>query len=131
MAHEQMSNNRILMDLDKQGNARATITSSTHQMKSNTIVYIKKKLLYLKHNSFLTDIPLVVVFKAFNIESDQELIHLVGLENLSIFALSIEHCKELKIYTQAQAVEYIRAQVSRIQYFLTLIDTNAFHVHQI
>lgn len=72
MAQEQMSNNRVLMDLDKYGYVRASCNSSTHMTKSKTIMFIKKNVIYVQHNSFTSDIPVVIVLKAFGLQSDQE-----------------------------------------------------------
>ena len=53
--------------------------------------------------------PVVVVFKAMGIHTDQEIVQLIGSKEdiLSIFALSLEECANLKIFTQLQVLEYI------------------------
>ena len=53
---------------------------------------------------FIQDIPIVVVFKAYGIQSDQEIAELVGFEDdiLNCFSASIEECHRLGIFTQIQ-----------------------------
>ena len=56
----------------------AQVTSSTHERKSRTTISTKNGKFYLKHNSLADDIPIVVVFKAMGMFSDQEIVQLVG-----------------------------------------------------
>ena len=41
----------------------------------------KGKKFYLKHNTFTEDLPLVVVMKAMGVETDQEIMQLIGSED--------------------------------------------------
>ena len=52
----------------------------------------------------LQDIPIVAVFKAMGMESDQEIVQVIGVEDsiMSIFAPNLEECHKLQIYTQTQ-----------------------------
>ena len=80
------------MDLDRKGNIGCSVTSSTHERKSRTNLIVKSGRFYLKHNSFTDDIPIVSVFKAMGVLSDQEIVQTVGSEEhiLSTFAPSLE-----------------------------------------
>ncbi len=53
---------------------------------------------------YLQDIPIAVVFKAMGLESDQEIVQMIGTEDhvMSIFAPNLEECHRLQIYTQNQ-----------------------------
>ena len=95
----------MIVEVDRKGNVGCSVTSSTHERKSRTNLIMKSSKYYLKHNSFMDDIPVVVVFKAMGIITDQEIVQLVGSEDdiLSIFAPSLEECANLKIFTQLQA----------------------------
>ena len=47
---------------------------------------------------------MVVIFKAMGIESDQEIIQMVGTEEdvLNTFAASLEECNNFQVYTKIQ-----------------------------
>ncbi|EPZ33014.1 polymerase III polypeptide B [Rozella allomycis CSF55] len=109
LVQEQLSKNRILVDVDKKGEVCASVTSSTHERKSKTNVVVVKGKLYVKHNSFTEDMPIVVVMKALGVVSDKEIAMMVGHESqyLTTFGPSLEECSQLHIFTQNQALEYI------------------------
>lgn len=109
LIQEQLSKNRMIVDVDRKGNIGCQVTSSTHERKSRTNLIVKGGKYYIKHNSFTDDMPVVVVFKAMGVQTDQEIVQLVGSEEdvLSVFAPSLEECANLKIFTQLQALEYI------------------------
>lgn len=109
LIQEQLSKNRMIVDVDRKGNIGCQVTSSTHERKSRTNLIVKSGKFYIKHNSFTDDMPVVVVFKAMGIHTDQEIVQLVGSEEdvLSALAPSLEECANLKVFTQLQALEYI------------------------
>ena len=80
LIQEQLSKNRMIVDVDRKGNIGCQVTSSTHERKSRTNLIVKGGKYYLKHNSFTDDMPVVVVFKAMGIHTDQEIVQLVGSE---------------------------------------------------
>ena len=69
--------------------------------------------MYLKHNTLGDDIPIGIVFKAMGIESDQEVVQLVGTEfgMPSRYAPSLEEPVRERIYTQRQALRFIGAKI--------------------
>ena len=109
LIQEQLSKNRIIVDYDKKGNIGCSVTSSTHDRKSKTNLIFKGNQFYLKHNSFTDDIPVVLVYKAMNIISDQEIVQMIGCEPsiLSVFAPSLEECAMLNVFTQKKALDVI------------------------
>lgn len=117
LIQEQLSKNRMIVDIDQKGNIGCSVTSSTHERKSRTNLIVKGGKYYLKHNSFTDNIPVVVLFKAMGVITDQEIVQMIGSEEdiLSIFAPSLEECANLKVFTQLQALEYIgsKTRVSR------------------
>ncbi|TBU10981.1 subunit beta of DNA-directed RNA polymerase [Hamiltosporidium tvaerminnensis] len=117
LIQEQLSKNRIIVDLDAKGNICASVTSSTHDKKSKTVVVTKNHSLYVKHNSFIEEIPLVVVVRAMGLSTDKEIAEGVGCEEevLEYFAPSIEMCHRLGIFTEIQAIEYIGNRI-RVKY---------------
>lgn len=113
LIQEQLSKNRILVDIDRRGMLYSSVTSSTHERKSKTSVIIKKEKFYLKHNSLLEDIPITIIMKALGVISDQEIVTLVcgsGQDQyVDILLSSIED--STKITSQSQALEFLGSLV--------------------
>lgn len=109
LIQEQLSKNRMIVDVDRKGSVECSVTSSTHERKSRTNLIVKAGKYYLKHNSFTDDIPVVTVFKGMGVITDQEIVQLVGSEEdvLTAFAPSLEECASLKVFTQMQALEFL------------------------
>ncbi|KAI5191289.1 DNA-directed RNA polymerase III subunit RPC2 [Nematocida sp. AWRm77] len=78
LMQEQLSKNRIHIEEDVKGDLSATVTSSSLERKSKTKVVLKKKLLYLSHNSLTEDVPLSAVLKGMGVETDLEIEALIG-----------------------------------------------------
>ncbi|KAK9728588.1 DNA-directed RNA polymerase III complex subunit Rpc2 [Basidiobolus ranarum] len=114
LVQEQLSKNRIIVDVDRKGMVVASVTSSTHERKSKTYVTVKHGKLYLRHNSINEDLPVVIAMKAMGLQADKEIAQLVGGSDpsfLDAFAPSLEECAKLKIFTQQQALDYIGSKV--------------------
>ena len=113
LIQEQLSKNRMIVDVTRKGGVECSVTSSTHERKSRTNVMIRGGKYYLKHNSFGDEIPIVCIFKGMSIITDQEIIQLVGSEDfiLAAFAPSIEECASIKVFTQMQALEYLGSKI--------------------
>eukprot|EP00915_Cephaloidophora_sp_WS-2016_P005725 GHVH01007596.1.p1 GENE.GHVH01007596.1~~GHVH01007596.1.p1 ORF type:complete len:1177 (+),score=148.22 GHVH01007596.1:181-3531(+) len=115
MIHEQLSKNRIICEIDNKGVIMATCTSVSAESKTRTQVILSKGRLYLRHNTFDSDIPLVIVFKAMGVITDQEIMQLCGaIEDASvttIVLLSIEECIREAIFTPKQALLYLGRHV--------------------
>ena len=52
LIQEQLSKNRIIIDVDSHGEICASVTSSTHERKSKTNITMSKSKLFLRHNAF-------------------------------------------------------------------------------
>lgn len=113
LIHEQLSKNRVIVELDSKQNVCASMTSSTHERKSRTNVFLKNGKVYLKHNSLTDDIPIVVVLKGMGMQSDQEIVSMVGTETqlLDGLAGSLEEACEMGIFTQQQALDHISSKL--------------------
>jgi DNA-directed RNA polymerase III subunit RPC2 len=116
LIHEQLSKNRVIIEEDSKNNVCATITSSTHERKSRTNIFINKNRVYLKSNSFGSDIPIVIIFRGMGMESDQEIVSLIGSEPDITDAMtsSFEEASDLKVFTQLQALEYIGSKMNSL-----------------
>eukprot|EP01094_Clydonella_sp_ATCC50884_P009311 TRINITY_DN1882_c0_g1_i3.p1 TRINITY_DN1882_c0_g1~~TRINITY_DN1882_c0_g1_i3.p1 ORF type:complete len:1164 (-),score=390.94 TRINITY_DN1882_c0_g1_i3:341-3781(-) len=113
LIQEQLQKNRIILEVEK-GNVTANVTSHTTERKTKTYLLYKNGLMKLKHSSFTEEIPVVIVLKAMGIESDQEIVQLVGAAPMfaSRLAASLQKCAEAGVYTSFQALRYIGARVT-------------------
>uniref|UniRef100_A0ABI7ZWV4 DNA-directed RNA polymerase n=1 Tax=Felis catus TaxID=9685 RepID=A0ABI7ZWV4_FELCA len=115
LIQEQLSKNRIIVEADRKGAVGASVTSSTHEKKSRTNMAVKQGRFYLRHNTLSEDIPIVIIFKAMGVESDQEIVQMIGTEEhvMAAFGPSLEECQKAQIFTQMQALKYIGNKVRR------------------
>ncbi|TXG71432.1 hypothetical protein EZV62_000011 [Acer yangbiense] len=100
----------------------ASVTSNTELVKSKTVIQMEKGKVYLILNQFVNKvhvlhnffIPIMVVLKAMGMESDQEVVQMLGRDpRFSALLLpSIEDCASLDIYTQEKASEYLEGKVN-------------------
>ena len=72
----------------------------------------------MKHNVLSEDVPIVLLFKALGIHSDNEILLLVAGRDATyqdLFAGNFEECGKLGVFTQSEALEYIgyRIKVAR------------------
>ncbi|KAI8324481.1 DNA-directed RNA polymerase III subunit RPC2 [Martensiomyces pterosporus] len=114
LVQEQMSKNRIIIQIDNKGFMAANVTSSTHERKSKTYVFYKNGRLYLKHNMIHDDVPLVVAMRAMGMTADKEIAQLVaGLDPLylDMLAPTLEEGAASKLFTQRAALDYIGSKV--------------------
>ena len=117
LMQEQLSKNRVIIELDPKDNVSASITSSTHDRKSRCNILFKNNKVYLKHNSLGEDIPIVIVLKAMGLECDQEIVQLIGSEPemTDLFSGSLEEPYYLGIYCRDQALAYIGNKVRAVR----------------
>lgn len=117
LIQEQLSKNRIIVELDSKKNICATVTSSTHERKSRTNIYIKNDKIYLKHNSLTDDIPIIILLKAMGVTSEQRIVSMIGAtrENnmLRFLTASMEDSAKHGVVTSKQALEYISTKIRR------------------
>ncbi|CAB0019412.1 unnamed protein product [Nesidiocoris tenuis] len=117
LIQEQLSRNRMIVEDDRKGGIQCQVTSSTHDKKSRTLITHKKGKYYLKHNSLQDEIPVVIMFKAMGICSDQQIMQMIGIDSnvMDAFAASIEDCYTNQVFTQNQALNFIgkRTKVKR------------------
>ncbi|CAH8278261.1 unnamed protein product [Arabidopsis lyrata] len=118
LIQEQLSKNRIIIDSDKKGNINASVTSSTEMTKSKTVIQMEKEKIYLFLHQFVKKIPIVIVLKAMGMESDQEIVQMVGRDPRFSASLlpSIEECVSEGVNTQKQALDYLEAKVKKTSY---------------
>lgn len=98
---------------DFNGQVQCQVASSTHEKKSRTTVIVKHGKYYLKHNSMTEEIPIVIIFKAMGLVSDQEIVQLIGIdhETQKRFSPSLIEAIEHKVFTQMNALEYMGSKL--------------------
>lgn len=103
----------MIIELDAKDNISAAITSSTHERKSRCNIFFKNSKVYVK--SSIIEMPIVIIFKAMGIESDQEIVQLVGMESdiLDLFSGSLEEPYTMGIYTKKQALKYLGEEIQK------------------
>ena len=77
LMQEQLSRNRVIIELDAKNNVSAAITSATHDRKSRCNIFFRQSKVYLKHNSLGEEVPIVIVLKAMGLECDQEIVQVM------------------------------------------------------
>lgn len=68
----------------------------------------------MHQNSVSEDVPIVVLFKAMGVQSDQEIFELVAGDDHEYgdaFSINLEECAKLEIFTQQQALEWLGTKV--------------------
>jgi len=118
LIQEQLSKNRIIVEEDRKGEITAQVTSSTHEKKSRTNIAVKHGKYYLRHNTLQEDVLVIIILRAMGIESDQEIVQLIGTEDSVIGSLmsTLEDTQKLDINTQEQAIKYLGGKLRQKRY---------------
>ncbi|CAN6586820.1 hypothetical protein ACFX13_014177 [Malus domestica] len=118
LMQEQLSKNRIIIDMDKKGNFNASVTSSSERIKSKTVIQMENQRIYLILNQFAKKIPIMVVMKALGMTGDQEVVQMVGRDPRygALLMPSLEDCAKEGIYTQEQALDYLESKLKRFNF---------------
>ena len=114
LIQEQLSKNRIILELDSKGQTSASVTSSTHERKSRTSVVLRHDRVYLKHNSFSEEIPIVIVLRAMGIVADSEIASMVGIDFVTTersLIASFEEAAKHDVYTTDRALDYLGKRI--------------------
>ncbi|KAK9794947.1 hypothetical protein WJX73_009398 [Symbiochloris irregularis] len=115
LIQEQLSKNRVLLNLDRQGNIEAHCTSYTTERKVQTNMITRHGRLLLAHSAFKEAVNVAAVLKAMGVESDQEILALTGCtgDSASLLMPTLQECKALHVFTTQQALEYLGSAVKR------------------
>ncbi|KAF7051047.1 hypothetical protein CFC21_059332 [Triticum aestivum] len=113
LIQEELPKNHIIIMTDRKGRVTASVMSSADGIKSKTLVVMDNKKIYLDSNQFTKLIPIIVVLKAMGMESDQEVVQMLGRDPRygDLLFLSIQECASEGIYTQQQALQYMDGKV--------------------
>jgi DNA-directed RNA polymerase III subunit RPC2 len=115
LVHEQISKNRPIVEVDlKRDLYQASVACTTHERKVKTYIISQKGKMYLHQNGLAEDVPIVLVFKAMGCQSDREIFELVAGDDQvygDTFAINLEECAKLEVFTQQQALEWLGTRV--------------------
>ena len=116
LIQEQLSKNRIIVDVDAHGQILSSVTSSTHERKSKTTLVIKQGKFYLRHNAFVEDANIAIVMRAMGAESDQEIFQLIGGKETLVSQVipTLQACAEEGIVTQNQALDWLSKRIKGV-----------------
>lgn len=114
MMQEQPLVNRIIVEQDSKSKIlQAFVTSSTADNKSRCVVCLnpgaRKQGLYVKHSMFKTEVNVAIVMKAMGVQSDMEIVQMVGTEREYCEALmpNLREIHEKGIFSQKSALQYL------------------------
>lgn len=111
IVQEQQSKNRIIVEATDNGGIEASVQSKTHYSISKcTLLFKKNRIVLVQKNSFVEDIPIVVVLKALGLGSDQAITAHVGTPDDTaerVLYNCLEHAQQCKVTTQAEALAFI------------------------
>ncbi|KAL8506631.1 hypothetical protein ACS0TY_017502 [Phlomoides rotata] len=118
LIQEQPSKNRIIIDTDQKGCVQASVTSSSEKIKSKTVIKMEKGKINLYLNQFTSKVPIMVVLRAMGMESDQEVVQMIGRDPRysELLLPSIEDCVKDGIHTRLQALEFLEHKVKKYPY---------------
>ena len=72
----------------------------------------------MKHNVLNEDIPIVLIFKAMGVHSDNEILVMVAGQDATyqdLFSINFEECAKLGVHTQHEALEYLGARIKMVR----------------
>ncbi|KAG6393793.1 hypothetical protein SASPL_144365 [Salvia splendens] len=123
LMQEQLSKNRIIIDTDQKGCVQASVTSSSEARKSKTVIRIEKEKIYLHLNGFTSKVPIMIVLKAMGMESDQEVVQMIGRDPRysELLLPSIEDSVKEGVHTQSQALEFLDRKVQKSQFYTPIV----------
>lgn len=113
MMQEQQLVNRIIVEYDGKKRVQAFVTSSSADNTSRTVICshtkVKKKGLFMKNAAFTEEIAVAIVFKAMGVQSDMEVVQVVGVEKMysEVLLHSLQEVHERGIFSQKLALEFL------------------------
>ena len=139
LCQEKVADNRIMVFQSKKTAAKFTHSAEMKSLHESFTTPPKKLEIRIssKFNGFgypLTmcvprfreDIPLIVMFRAFGMECDEDIVNLIWGDNdtlSELLAASFKECSDIKVYTREDAIEYL---THHLQYGTTSEDKKGY-----
>ena len=114
-----MAKNRIFVEFDsKTKTLFSSVQSKNFETISKTNIIVKDGKLYVKANSFTEPIPIFIMLKALGVESEYDIIQLIGTESYIIDCLSLclQDIAHNKVYSQDLALKYLSTKIRASSY---------------
>jgi len=141
LCQEKVSDNRIMIFHNKKASSKFTYSAEMKSLHESFTTPPKKLEIRMnvKFNGFgypLTvcfprfreDIPLVVMYRAFGMEADEDIVKLILGERqddcfVEMLAASFKECSDIRVYNRDDAIEYL---THHMQYTTNLEDKRAY-----
>ena len=138
LCQEKVADNRIMIFFHKKASSKFLYSAEMKSLHESFTTPPKKLEIRLnaKFNGmgypltmcvprFREDIPLVVMYRAFGVESDADIADLISPNGdyLEKLAASFKECADIKVYTKEDAIEYL---THHLQYGTTMEDKHAY-----
>ena len=110
LMQEQLSKNRILVEIDNKKRINCMVQSSTSDIKVRTSIFMDKHdIIRVEQSGLVENIPVSIFFIAMGIPDDYSMMCMVGhsLKYELILQKTNIHAYKNKILTQTQALQYI------------------------
>lgn len=138
LCQEKVADNRIMIFYNKKTASKFTYSAEFKSLHESFTTPPKKLEVRIsaKFNGmgypltmclprFREDIPLMVMFRAFGVESDEEIANLICPtgEHVELLAASFKECADVKVYTREDAITYL---THHMQYGTTSDDKHGY-----
>ena len=138
LCQEKVADNRIMIFHNKKTSAKYSYSAEMKSLHESFTTPPKKLEVRVsaKFNGlgyplllcvprFREELPLAVFFRAFGVETDEEIANLIcpNGEYVDLLAASFKECAELKVYTQHDAIRYL---TNHLQYGTTSDDKEGY-----
>jgi DNA-directed RNA polymerase II subunit RPB2 len=138
LCQEKVADNRIMVFYNKKASAKFTYSVEMKSLHESFTTPPKKLEVRMssKFNGlgyplticvprFREDIPLMVMFRAFGVESDEEIANLIfpNGEYTDILTASFKECADVNVYTREDAIDYL---THHLQYGTTSEDKHGY-----
>lgn len=141
LCQEKVADNRIMVFHNKKASAKYSYSVEMKSLHESFTTPPKKLEIRMstKFNGlgypmticvprFREDIPLMVMFRAFGVESDEDIARIIwgtdaNPKHVEMLVASFKECSDVKVYTREDAIEYL---THHLQYGTTLEDKRAY-----
>uniref|UniRef100_A0A5S6QBN2 DNA-directed RNA polymerase subunit beta n=1 Tax=Trichuris muris TaxID=70415 RepID=A0A5S6QBN2_TRIMR len=116
LIQEQLSKNRMLVGKNANGEKYCEVLSVTHVSRGKTYVIRRKTKFFVRHNRLSEDIPIAIMFRAMGVECDQEIVSLIGTEEMYVtqYIGSLDDSLKANVRTQNAALRYVGARIKTV-----------------
>jgi len=111
LIQEQLSLNRMFTENDLYGNPCVITMTNFKSSRLKNCVVLKNRKLFFRHKIFMEDIPLIVVFRYFRFEENEDLKEIIGKEFENLLRNSLEENKLDNIINREKSILYLTKRI--------------------